>query len=136
MHHLDDYIQFIWSAGTYSINEFSSNFKVKTKLERPLNQRLKAYHMRKLCIHRQQQVFHSFSQFFVTSLDISPLPKYLSRHCKQINRVKIKVDGPKSSLLPCIQVAGYKKYFTRMHLVFLEPYTCHWILNSLMKITI
>ena len=61
-----------------------------------------------------------FSGSYETSLNTSPLPKVLSLHCKQINRVKNEVDGQPSSLLPCMQFSDYKAAFAPMHLVFLE----------------
>ena len=59
---------------------------------------------------------------YKTSLDTSPPPKSLSLHCKQINKVKNKLDGQPSSLLTCMHVSNYKATFSLfpMHLVFLE----------------
>ena len=55
-----------------------------------------------------------------TPLDTSPPPKLLSLYCKQINKVKNKLDGQPSSLLAYMQVSNYKATFSPMHLVFLE----------------
>ena len=57
---------------------------------------------------------------YKTSLDTSPPAKSLSLHCKQINRVKNKLDGQPSSLLACMHVSNYKATFSPMDLVFLE----------------
>ena len=38
------------------------------------------------------------------SFDTSLTPKSLSLHCKQINRIKNKVDGQPSTLLTCIKI--------------------------------
>ena len=57
---------------------------------------------------------------YKTSLDTSPPPKPLSLHCKQINKVKNKLDGQPSSLLVSMHLSDYKSTFFPMHLVFLE----------------
>ena len=57
---------------------------------------------------------------YKTSLDTSPPQKSLSLHCKQINKVKNKLDGQPSSLLTCMHVFGYKTTFSPIHLVYLE----------------
>ena len=56
---LDNYIQFILSPGTYSIDDFnkknqSRGLTTKRKLGRASYQKLKAGRARKLCIHRRQ----------------------------------------------------------------------------------
>ena len=55
-----------------------------------------------------------------TSLDTSPPPVSLSLYCKQINKVKSKLDGQPSSLLARMHVSNYKATFSLIHLVFLE----------------
>ena len=57
---------------------------------------------------------------YKTSLDTLPLPTSLSLQCKQINKVKNKLDGQPSSLLACMHVSNYKAIFSPIHLVFLE----------------
>ena len=57
---------------------------------------------------------------YKTSFDTSPPPKSLSLHCKQINKVKNKLDGQPSSLLGFMQVSNYKSTFSPLYLVFLE----------------
>ena len=57
---------------------------------------------------------------YKTSLDTSLLPKSLSLHCKQINKVKNEFYGQSSSLLACMHVSNFKATFPPMHLVFLE----------------
>ena len=55
-----------------------------------------------------------------TSLDTSPPPVSLSLYCKQINKVKSKLDGQPSSLLARMHVSNYKATFSPIHVVFLE----------------
>ena len=57
---------------------------------------------------------------YKTLLDISPNPKLLSLHCKQINKVKNELNGQPSSLFAFMRVSNYKTTFSPMHLVFLE----------------
>ena len=57
---------------------------------------------------------------YKTSLDTSPPPKILSLHCKQINKVKNKLDGQPSSLLVSMYVFKYNASFSPVHLDFLE----------------
>ena len=57
---------------------------------------------------------------YKTSVDTSHPPKSSSLHCKQINKVKNKLDGQPSSFLACIQVSDYGATFSSMHLGFLE----------------
>ena len=54
------------------------------------------------------------------ALDISPPPKSLSLHCKQINRVKNELNGQPSRLLACMHASNYKATFSPIHLEFLE----------------
>ena len=57
---------------------------------------------------------------YKTSLDTSPPAKSFSLHCKQINKVKNKLDGQPLSLLASMHVSNYKATFSSIHLVFLE----------------
>ena len=57
---------------------------------------------------------------YTTSLDTSPPPKILSLHCKQINKVKNKLNGQPSSLLASTHVFNYNATFSPIRLVFLE----------------
>ena len=57
---------------------------------------------------------------YKTSIDTLPLPTSLSLQCKQINKVKNKLDGQPSCLLACMHVSNYKAIFSPIHLVFLE----------------
>ena len=55
---------------------------------------------------------------YKTSLD--PLPRSLSLHCKQINKIKNELDGQPLSLLASVHVSNHKATFSPIHLVFLE----------------
>ena len=55
---------------------------------------------------------------YKTSLDL--LPRSLSLHCKQINKIKNEIDGQLSSLLDRMHFSNYKATFSPIHLVFLE----------------
>ena len=57
---------------------------------------------------------------YKTSLDTSPPPRSLSLHCKQITKVKNKLNDQPSNLLARMHVSNYKATFSPMHLVFLE----------------
>ena len=57
---------------------------------------------------------------YKTSLDTSPPPKILSLHCKQINKVKNKLNGQPSSLLASTHVFNYNATFSPIRLVSLE----------------
>ena len=57
---------------------------------------------------------------YKSSLDTSPPPKILSLHCKQINKVKNRLDGQPSSLLVSMHVFNYNASFSPVHLVFSE----------------
>ena len=45
-------------------------------------------------------------------------------HCKQINKIKIELDGQPSSLLASMHVFNYRATFSLIHLVFLELDIC------------
>ena len=62
---------------------------------------------------------------YKTSLDISPPPKILSLHCRQLNKVKNELDGHPSNLLTSIHVFNYNAIFFPAHLVFLELEDIH-----------
>ena len=62
---------------------------------------------------------------YKTSLDISPPPKILSLHCRQINKVKNELHGHPSSLLTSMHVFNYNANFSPVHLVFLELEDMH-----------
>ena len=57
---------------------------------------------------------------YKTSLDTSPPPKILSLHCKQINKVKNRLDGQPSSFWVSMHVFNCNASFSPVHLVFLE----------------
>ena len=57
---------------------------------------------------------------YKTSLDTSPPPRSLSLHCKQITKVKNKLNDQPSNLLARMPVSNYKATSSPMHLVFLE----------------
>ena len=48
------------------------------------------------------------------------LPRSLSLHCKQINKIKNNLDGQPSTLLAFMHVSNYKAIFSLIHLVVLE----------------
>ena len=53
------------------------------------------------------------------------LPKTLSLHCKQINKVKNELDEQPSSFLISMHVSNYKVSFSLVHLVFFELEDIH-----------
>ena len=55
---------------------------------------------------------------YKTTLDL--LPRLLSLHSKQINKIKNELDGQPSSLLAPMHVSNYKATYSPVHLVFLE----------------
>ena len=57
---------------------------------------------------------------YKSSLDTSPPPKILSLHCKQINKVKNRLDGQPSSFWVSMHVFNCNASFSPVHLVFLE----------------
>ena len=59
------------------------------------------------------------------SLDTSPPPTILSLYCRQINKMKNKLDGQPSSLLTSIHVLNYNGNFSPVQLVFLELEDMH-----------
>ena len=137
------FIKFSISAGTYSIDDFNAKIKVAVLQERQdwVPPQIKDLRL----VIPEHYTFMASNIFFIalgiadkhlekttlikstlppgsykTSLDTSPPPKSLSLHCKQINKVKNKLDGQPSSLLASMHVSDYKSTFSPMHLVFLE----------------
>ena len=62
---------------------------------------------------------------YKTSLVTTPPLKWLSLHCKQINKVKNELGGQPSSLLACMQVSYNEAAFSLIHLVFSRPFPMH-----------
>ena len=137
------FIKFSMSAGTYSIDDFNAKIKVAVLQERQGWEPPQIKNLR--LVIPQYYTFMASNIFFIalgildkhlekttlikstlppgsykTSLDTSPSPKSLSLHYKQINKVKNKLDGQRSSLMACMHVSYYKATFSPMHLVFLE----------------
>ena len=137
------FIHFNLSAGTYSIDDFNAKVKISILQQRqdwepPQIKDLKL-------VIPEDYTFMASNNFFITlgipdkyldkttlmrstlppgsyktSRDRSPPPISLSLHCKQINKVKNKLDGQPSSLLARIHVSNYRATFSPIHLVFLE----------------
>ena len=137
------FIHFNLSAGTYSIDDFNAKVKISILQQRqdwepPQIKDLKL-------VIPEDYTFMASNNFFITlgipdkyldkttlmrstlppgsyktSRDTSPPPISLSLHCKQINKVKNKLDGQPSSLLARIHVSNYRATFSPIHLVFLE----------------
>ena len=137
------FIKFSLSVGTYSIDDFNAKIKVAVLQEREdwVPPQIKDLRL----VIPEQYTFMASNIFFIalgiadkhlekttliksvlspgsykTSLDTSPPPKPLSLHCKQINKVKNKLDGQPSSLLVSMHLSDYKSTFFPKHLVFLE----------------
>ena len=137
------FIHFNLSGGTYSIDDFNAKVKISILQQRqdwepPQIKDLKL-------VIPEDYTFMASNNFFITlgipdkyldkttlmrstlppgsyktSRDTSPPPISLSLHCKQINKVKNKLDGQPSSLLARIHVSNYRATFSPIHLVFLE----------------
>ena len=128
------FIKFSISTGTYSIDGFKAKIKVAVLQERQdrVPPQIKGL---KLVIP-EYYTFMASSIFFIAlgildkhfekttlikstlpprsykiSLNTLPPPKSLSLHCKQINKVKNKLDGQASSLLTSMHVSNYKTTF-------------------------
>ena len=137
------FIKFSLSAGTYSINDFNAKIKVAVLQQRQdwVPPQIKDLRL----VIPEHYTFMASNIFFIalgildkhlekttlikstlppgsykTYLNTSPLPKLLSLHCKQINKLKNELDGQPSSLLTSMHVPDYKVTFSPMHLVFLE----------------
>ena len=137
------FIKFSLSAGTYSIDDFNAQIKVAVLQQRQVWVPPQIKDLR--LVIPGHYTFMASNIFFIalgiadkhlekttlikstlppgsykTSLDTSPPPKLLSLHCKQINKVKNKLDGQPSNLLALMHVSNYEATFSPMHLVFLE----------------
>ena len=62
---------------------------------------------------------------YKTSLNISPPPKILSLHCRQIHEVKNELDGQPLNFVTSMHVFNYYSTFSPAHLVFLELEDIH-----------
>ena len=137
------FINFYLSAGTYSIDDYNTKIKEAVLQQRQEWEPPKIKDL-KLVIP-EHYVFMAVNTIFIalgtpdnylekatlirstlrpgsykTSLDTSPPPKLLSLHCKQIAKIRNKLDGQPSRLLPSMHVSNYKATFCPMHLVLLE----------------
>ena len=138
----DKFIHFNLSAGTYSIDDFNTKTKEfvlqqRQDWEPPQIKDLKLVIPEDYTLMASNNIFIALGipnileetmlirstlppGSYKTSLDTSPPPISLSLHCKQINKVKNKLDGQPSSLLARIHVSNYRATFSPIHLVFLE----------------
>ena len=135
------FISFKLSAGTYSIDDFNAKIKVgilqkRQDWEPPQTKDLRL-------VIPEDYTFMACNTIFIalgiqdnylekntiirstlppgsykTSLDTSLRPKLLSLHCKQINKVKNKLDGQPLGLLASMHVSNYKPTFSPINLVF------------------
>ena len=128
-------INFNLSAGTYSIDDFNAKIK-EAVLQQGQGWEPSQIKDLKLVIP-EDYTFMTSSTIFIalgiqdnytektvlirstlapcsykTSLDTSPLPKSLSLHCKQANKVKDELDGQPSSLLASMYVSNYNATFS------------------------
>ena len=136
-------IHFNLSAGTYSIEDFNAKIKLVIIQQRqdwePLQIKilelviLEHYtfmadntifialgipdnYLEKTILIRSTLIPGSYKTF----LYISPPPKLLSLHCKQINKVENELDGQTCSLLIRMHVSNYMTTFSTIYLVFSE----------------
>ena len=139
----DTFIHFNLSAGTYSIDDFNAKIKVailqqrkdweppkikELKLVIPEDYKFMASNNIFIALGIQDKYFEKTTLIrstlppgsYKTSLDTSPPPRSLSLHCKQITKVKNKLNDQPSNLLASMHVSNYKATFSPMHLVFLE----------------
>ena len=130
---LDDQIQFTLSSSTYLINDFNKKIKAAVlqqkqnwntphiknlKLVLPENYAFTAGNnffialgmLEKILNNINRKYLLAFSGSCKTQLVTSPLPKLLSLHCKQINKVKNESDDQPSSLLASVHVSNYKAF--------------------------
>ena len=138
-----EFIKFILSAGTYSIDEFNAKIKIAILQQR---QGWEPSQIKDLkLVIPQYYTFMADNTIFIvlgiqynfleeitaarstllpgsykTSLDTLPPPKILSLHCRQINKVKNGLDGQPSGLLTSMHVSNYYATFPPAHLIFLE----------------
>ena len=137
-----EFIKFILSEGTYSINDFNTKIKIAIQQrqgwEPPQMKNLKLVIPKEYLFMADNIIFYALgiqdnylekttlirstlpSSSYKTSLDISPPPKILSLHCKLVNKTKNELDGQPSSLLFSTHVLNYATSFSLAHLVFLE----------------
>ena len=137
------FIHFNLSAGTYSIDDFNAKVKIAILQQRqdwepPQIKDLRLVIAEDCTFMASNTIFIALgipddylekttlirstlpTGSFKTFLDTSPHPVSLSLQCKQINKVKNKLDGKPSSLLAPMHVSNYKATFSPIHLVFLE----------------
>ena len=137
------FIHFNLSPGTYSINDFNAKIKVAILQQRqdwepPQIKDLKLVIPEIYTFMASNTIFITLGRpdnylerttlirsiipfgSCKTSLDISPPPKSLSLHCKQINKVKNELDGQPSILLASMHVSNYKATFFQFTQCFLE----------------
>ena len=137
------FISFTLSEGTYSIDDFNAKIKLAILQQRQDWELLQIKDLKlvipKDCLFMADNtIFYALGiqenylekitiiksilrlVSYKTSLDTSRPPKILSIHCKQINKIKNKLDGQPSSLLISMHVSNYKVTFSPIHLVFLE----------------
>ena len=137
-----EFIKFILSEGTYSINDFNTKIKIAIQQrqgwEPPQMKNLKLVIPKEYLFMADNIIFYALgiqdkylekttlirstlpSSSYKTSLDTSPPPKILSLHCKLVNKTKNEIDGQPSSLLFSTHVLNYATSFSLAHLVFLE----------------
>ena len=137
------FISFSLSAGTCSIDDFNAKIKVAVLQQRqdweppqikdlrlviPKDYTFMADNIIFIVLGMQDKYLEKTTLIrsvlppgsYKTSLDTSPPPKILSLHCKQINKVKNKLNGQPSSLLASTHVFNYNATFSPIRLVFLE----------------
>ena len=137
----DKFIHFNLSAGTYSIDDFNTKTKEfvlqqRQDWEPPQIKDLKLVIPKDYTILADNTIFIALGipdnylektalirstlppGSYKISLDL--LPRLLSLHCKQINKIKNELDGQPSSLLAPLNVSNYKATYSPVHLVFLE----------------
>ena len=137
------FISFSLSAGTCSIDDFNAKIKVAVLQQRqdweppqikdlrlviPKDYTFMADNIIFIVLGMQDKYLEKTTLIrsvlppgsYKTSLDTSPPPKILSLHCKQINKVKNRLDGQPSSLWVSMHVFNCNASFSPVHLVFLE----------------
>ena len=137
------FIHFNLSTGTYSIDDFNAKVKIAILQQRqdweppqikdlrlviPEDYTFMASNTIFIALGIQDKYLEKTTLIrstlppgsYKSSLDTSPPPKILSLHCKQINKVKNRLDGQPSSLLVSMHVFNYNASFSPVHLVFLE----------------
>ena len=135
------FIHFNLSAGTYSIDDFNTKTKEfvlqqRQDWEPPQIKDLKLVIPKDYTFLADNTIFIALGipdnylektalirstlppGSYKTTLDL--LPRLLSLHSKQINKIKNELDGQPSSLLAPMHVSNYKATYSPVHLVFLE----------------